>query len=92
MTTKLTSDQLMDIYTKQVKLHRFLIDHPELYQFQTDLENSLAGLTPIQKCIALTTKMRENQLQISDSFSDIQTLATELITTINSLKLEDIHG
>lgn len=86
MTKILTSDQLIDIYTKQVRLQRFLIDHPELHQYQLDLENDLAGLDPVQKCIVLTTKMRENQLSIYDSFADIKELSAELISKVEALK------
>lgn len=84
--TELTIEQKVLLIQKQTALYKYLLAHPELQQYQIDLSDELNGLTPIQRCIVLTTKMRENQLKIADDFADVQALANTIQSTIEKLQ------
>ena len=84
--TELTIEEKVLLIQKQTALYKYLLAHPELQQYQIDLSDELNGLTPIQRCIVLTTKMRENQLKIADDFADVQALSQDIQTKLEKLQ------
>ena len=84
--TELTIEQKVLLIQKQTALYKYLLAHPELQQYQIDLSDELNGLTPIQRCIVLTTKMRENQLKIAEDFADVQALSQDIQTKLEKLQ------
>ena len=92
MTQELTTEQKVDIIQKQTKLYHFLLAHPELQEMQMKLYDEMAGLSPMQRCIKLTTRMRQNQLILGDKLKEIAELSKEvskgLTNIVESLKKE----
>jgi hypothetical protein len=84
--TELTIEQKVLLIQKQTALYKYLLAHPELQQYQIDLSDELNGLSAIQRCIVLTTKMRENQLKIVDNSADVQELIKDIQTKLEKLQ------
>lgn len=85
MDKDLTIEEKVLISQKYSKLYKFLLDHPELQEFQWELTDQLATLSPAQRCIVLTTKLRENQLKLQDHIAEYNELVQKAVSDIHNI-------